>query len=507
MANKTYQIVIDSILGGHSQLSHMSAPDQFRASVGIDPSQPRQDSITYTNLKGSGLIRPVPSKKVSSTTMGDAPMWIIPNPKQQVVFVYDHSGSLYTMTPTSYTVTALPDAGTLNSSKGNGGAYYDNYIYLAKETTIARYGPLDGSAGFNEDYWCTTLGKPALTQITKSPTSALIGYAYPNHILHRHSNGNLYILDVLNGEGVLHYISTTKTTVEGDTDNGSTYDKVGFGYNYWPSAIESYGENLVIALYEGSNSINDNNSKTRAKLVVWDTTSQNYSSISNDEFPDQFISALKNVNGTLYIISGNYDARGYRVSQFLGGNSIQEIGFFEDGHPPFPGAVDNNAGQLIFGNDCIVPVTTPCVWGLGLHRPTVSNGLFNIFRSTGGSGATVTACKTGMSVNMNLAFPIVGWSNGAVGGTNNGLDVPTRNSPDYATAPAIWWSQIFKIGTPFRLKKIKIPLTTHVLDNDAPVTSVNVTPIVYVDDGVTAVNLSSINPTTFPQQPILYCRL
>lgn len=496
MANKTQSILIESILGGQAPFANFSRGDQFRASLGIDPSLPRTDSSSATSLRGSGLLRPSPSKKISSTTIGEAPMWIIPNPKLQVVYVYDYNGSVYSALASSpYTVTALSDGGTMTGSRGNGAAYYDNYIYFAKATTVARYGPLNGTPEFNGDYWVTTLGKTMLDDSALFyPNDVVSNTSYPNHILHRHSNGNLYILDTINGEGVLHYISTKKTTVEGDTDNGSTYDMVGFGYGFYPSAIESYGDSLVIALFEAPTSGLENNSKTKAKLVLWDTTSQNITSISNDEFPDQFISAMKNINGNLYIVSGNIDARGFRVSQYIGGNSIQEIFFSEDGHPSFAGAIDNNAGQLILGSDCLTPEESGCVYALGLHKPEGSSGFFNIMRSTGGTGVIVTACKNASSANFSLSFPWVGWSNGTAGGTNNGIDVPSTSSPDYATAPQVWWSQVYRIGKPFKITRIRIPLEQTLTSG------VILTPSIYLDGGTAKRTLTDITSTNFGLQ-------
>ncbi len=492
MANKTQKITIDSILGGQSPTAYFSSSDQFRASLGIDPSLPRTDTTSSTSIRGSGLLRPSPSKKISSTTINDAPMWIVPNPKIQQVYVYDHQGSLYsTITSSPYTVTAISDGGSLSGSKGNGGAYYDNYIYLSKDTTIARYGPLDGTPVFDGNYWTTTLGKSALYDGTNYPTHSTIGYYYPFHVMHRHSDGKLYIADVVGGKGSLSYISTVKTTVEGDTDNGSTFNKISFGQNFWPSAIESYGSDLVVALFEGG--VNDNNSKSRAKLVIWDTVSQNFNSISNDEFPDQFISSMVNVDGNLFICSGNFDARGFRVSQYVGGNSIQEVAYFEDGHPPFAGATDNNSGQLIFGSDSITPANSGCVYSIGLHKQGLSNGIFNIMRATGGSSAVVTAAKAASSANLGLTFPWVGWSTGATGGTNNGVDVPTISSPDYSTAPSVWWSQVYKVGRPFKITKIQIPLAQQLSSGSTLI------PRLHIDETATK-TLTTINSANYGTQ-------
>ena len=477
MASKKQTITIDSILGGISPFTHFSAADQFRACLGINPSGARTDSLTATSTRGSGLLRPTPSQKLSGTTITDTPMWILGNPKIEKVFIYDHSGSVYTTIDTApFTLTALSDGGSMTGSKGDGAAYYDNYMYFAKETTVARYGPLNGTPGFDGDYWVTTLGKAALTSDSGYPSHAQTGDFYPRHVLHRHSNGNLYIADVINGEGVLHYISTTKTSVEGDTNNGSTYDKVGFGYGFYPTAICSFGDYLLIALMEANGQTGDVNSKTHAKIVLWDTTSQNINSISNDEFPDQFISGLLNVNGTVYIFSGNIDTFGIRVSRYVGGNSIEEVIFLEDGTPPYQGAVCNNDGQILFGSSCTTPTTAASVYSIGLHKPSVTNGLFNIARVSNTSAITVSAVAAPVGRNFNITFPWIGWTTGTTGGTNNGVDVPYISSYDYSSSNQVWWSQEYRIGTPFKLRRIRIPLAQTLTS------SMSIVPSIWIDD-------------------------
>ena len=215
-----FTIRIESILGGHAPTTHFAAPDQFRASLGIDPAQPIDDADSTTSTVGSGLIRPAASQKFSGTTITSAPLWIIANPKNALTYVYDAAGSAYSIDATITTVSALNDAGTLSSALGGGCEYYDNYIYFATNTDITRYGPLNGSAGFVINYWTSTLAKTALVNTTY-PSTFKNSLRLPNHVLHRHSDGRLYIADVVGNQGTIHYIATTKTAVEGDTDNNS----------------------------------------------------------------------------------------------------------------------------------------------------------------------------------------------------------------------------------------------------------------------------------------------
>ncbi|MGA4923274.1 hypothetical protein, partial [Bacillus subtilis] len=90
---------------------------------------------------------------------------------------------------------------------------------------------------------------------------------------------------------------TKKTTVEGDTDDGSRYDALRLGRGVYPTALASWNDFIVIAGYE-----NEGNSyyrTTTAKLYLWDGVSEKPSQQLFSEFPDQMITAMKNINGVL----------------------------------------------------------------------------------------------------------------------------------------------------------------------------------------------------------------
>jgi hypothetical protein len=377
MANKTETIVIGSVLGGHSPTTHFASGNQFRASMGIDPAQPMDDLDTANSTIASGLIRPSASEKFSSTTITAAPLWITTNPKDFNVYVTDAKGSMYSVNATFSTVTALSDGGSLTNSLGNGQEYYDNYIYQAKNTTVARYGPLNGTPAFNGDYWVTTLAKTALVNTTY-PSSNKNKIQLPNHFLKRHSDGILYFADVVDNQGTIHTIQTSKTTVEGDTNNGSTYTKIQLGYGLWPTTMESYGSDLAIAVFEG---VSIGLRQKNAKIAFWDTTSVRINKITWAEFPDAIITAMKNVNGVLYVVSGNYQTQGFRITRFVGGYSFEEVFYSETGEPCLPGAIDSVLNRCVFGNHTTVPESDGVVYGIGLQKAALGQGLFNILRA------------------------------------------------------------------------------------------------------------------------------
>ena len=493
MENKTYQIKIESILGGHSPATHFSGSDQFLGSTGIDPGiSPGNSSLGRL----SGLLVPSSSSNISGENVTGAPMWIKAEPKTQTYYIYDVRGSVYSTDGS--TITPLGDLNDGGSAAGNGMAYYDNYIYFSRNTTVARYGPLNGTPTFADDYWVGTLGKTALVD-TLYPYETGNTLEYPNHILHRHSDGRLYIADVVGNLGTVHYIETTKTTVEGDTDNGSTYSKLTVGYGLWPTAMESYGSDLVIAFFEGMGGSPGNAGRSNAKIAFWDTTSQNVNKITWVEFPDPLVSAIKNANGVLYVVSGNPSNSGYRVSRFIGGYTFEEVAYFEGGFPSFAGAVDAIGNRLFFGNRGSIDNQNTAdggAWSIGLSKSTLGNGLFNVMRSTSSTSSTQnSAYITSLSVQA-LTFVaqglISGWSTGASGGSRNGIDV--QDGSTYDQAVSVWWSQLYKIGQPFKIKKIRIPIAYQAIG-----ANMIVTPKIYTDEGAgTTYTLAAINNTNDP---------
>lgn len=479
MPTQKIQIKIEGILGGHSPASHFSADTQFKTSLGINPGLPDSDEREAP----SGLIRPAGTEKFSGATIAKAPLWLVDNPKNTNVYVHDSQGSAYTI-DSSLAVAALSDAGTLSNGKGNGSAYYDNYIYYALNTTVARYGPLDGTPGFVPDYWVSTLSLTALENTTYPKEALSNTIEYPNHILHRHSDGRLYILDVVGNQGTIHFIQTKKTSVEGDTDDGSTYAAVQVGYGLWPTAVESWDINLVIGFIEGAGSAAV---KTKAKIAFWDTTSTNVNQIVWVEFPDQFISAIKNINGVLYVVSGSAGIEnGFRISRYVGGYSFEEVWRSYDGIPCFPGAVDGIGTMLALGSYCKIPEASGCAFGFNLPNPQLNTGgFFNLMKATGTADSTVvTALRAAESdVNEAIRVPMLGWYDASTAA--GGLD---KSGTTYNTS--VFRSQVYRIGQPFKVTKVRLPLAQKIAAN------MTITPKLVVDDEQDSFTMAAINNTS-----------
>lgn len=482
------QIKISSVLGGQAPTSHFSGSDQFRASIGIDPAQPIDDGDGIYSTVASGLLRPAASEKFSSTTLQTAPLFIKGSSKTAFTYVYDARGSAYTIDPLMTTVTAMADGGTLTGSLGNGMEYYDNYMYFAKNTDICRYGPLNSSeVGFDGDFWTGNLALTALVNTTY-PTTYKNSLRIPNHPMCRHSDGRLYFGDVVGNLGTIHYVATTLTSVEGDTNNTSVYNALDMGYGMWPTAIETYGSDIAIAIYEGSDAAIR---QKRAKVAFWDTSAASANKIVWAEFPDSIITAMKNVNGTLYVVSGNIDNLGWRLSRFIGGYTFEEIFYSETGEPCLPGAIEGVLNRVLIGSYTHIPYSTGCVYSSGLQKAGLSGGMFNVM---GSSNTTSSTCVTAVGVvdnaAMNFNSPIIGWTEAGDGSTGmtHGLD---KQGVIYNKGTSTWWSQTYRIGQHFKITSIRIPLA------QAVTTDMTLIPKIYIDDGGTTKTLTTINDTNY----------
>lgn len=477
-------IQIESIFGGQSEFKYFGSKDQFQGIYGIDPDQPSADSGTQS-LRASGYLRPVSSERIDFTLAG-APLWMVSNPKDDKVYVYDAVGSVYSLDPNGYSMTGVGDLNDAGSATGNGSAYYDNYIYFATDSNVARYGPLNGTAAFTDSYWISGLSMSALTHTTY-PSLVQATRVLPNHPLHLHvPNGRLYIGDVVDNQGIIHYIATTKTSVEGDTNNSSTYNALDLPYGFWPTDIESYGTDLAVAMYEGnSDSVT---LQKKAKLYFWDTTSSSPNKVIEKEFPDPIITALENVNGVLYTFSGQPGALGTRVCRFVGGYSFEQVAFIEDSEPPFPGATTEILNRILFGglvSDVNGGTKEAGVYAIG-SKTGKYNGLFNVMGATNSSTSTdITSLAVIDQDGFNFQIPIIGWTTGSA----HGID---RQTTTYDKVNQIYRSPTYRLGRPFKITKIRIPLAQAMAAN------MTVVPKIYVDEEGTTYTLTTLNNTNYP---------
>lgn len=451
---------ISSIAGGLSVCDYFNIRGQFLSSVGIDPDMPSDDS----GNKPSGYIRPTVMTKFSGANVTATPLWLLTNPKNTNIYTLLSNGRFISYTSAFGSETLIA---TLTTCSGNGAEYYDNYLYLARNADLGRYGPLNGTPSLDEDWWTNVL---SLTALTDTAYPSINGVEIPNHVLHRHiPSDKLFICDVNGNQGKLHYVARTKTTVEGDTDDGSTFGALDFDYGLWPVDIETYQTDLVVALIEGKDTTVK---QGRAKLSFWDVTSSTFHSITSVELADPLITALKNVNGVIYVFSG-FATGGCRVSRLVSGYQLEEVVWLPEEFPPISkGAVDHILNRIVWGSNTIEPEASGSVFAIGAKEHNFPLGLHNILRCSGtGANPIVTAVKY-VQQNGKIIQPIIGYKDDS----GYGID---KIGTTYANHNVIRLEVIIpdQYGEDFNLEMLRIPFAQAIAAN------MTLKVKIYADDG------------------------
>jgi len=484
------KIKISDIFGGLTPSQYFQKSGQYINAIGVDPDLPISDAVGDRST--SGVLRPSAYASFDSTENNGNPYWILTTPKTSLVYSYLSSGKFNSYTSSFGSETNI---GTPTSGAGNGMAYYNNYIYLATPTDVARYGPLNNSPSLTNTVWTgATLGTQTALTNTTYPSIRGSG-TFPNHPMHVHTDNKLYIGDFKNGVGYIHYIKTTKTTDEGDTNNGSTYGALDLPFGFMPMDIESQGTDLVIAAIQTTNSTLN---QGRAALFFWDTVSESFYSVVY--LPDPLVTAVHNHNGLLHIFSGAISngtdvSNGYRVSIYLGGQTLKQVYYSNTGQPPLAGGVDSMGARLVWGTFQQVNTTTSSsptyyatVMAYGSKDSNFSGGVHSIVKSSAtGSAADglVTAVKGVQQSSFSYPKLIVGWRDAS----NYGLD---SSSTTYGTS--VWHSPMINIGQKFKIKSIRLSLGTAVAAN------MTITPKIFTDDysASSTTDLTVINSTNYP---------
>lgn len=497
MARDIHQIRIESILGGISPYENYSETGQYNSAIGIDPSMFSFNSTNIYNSPSGYIVYGVrDTVYYTDAGLSGVPQWIVTTPKNKNVYVYDSVGSIYTVEYSGvthpYVVTGLGDVNDGGSSHGNGCAYYDNYVYFAKDTTIARYGPLDGTPVFTDDYWVSTLGKAALHLDDNGYPGALRN---AEHFLHKHGD-KLYIADVVGNQGVLHYICTKKTTVEGDTDNGSTYNAIDFPTGMWPTSIASYGEDLAISLYEGMSTASGNPQK--AKIAFWDVTNpDNYYKRTETEFPDTVITSMINSNGILYTFSGDplpANESFNRICRFVGGYSFEQVAYQTYAKMPSPGTLNSYLNQIIYGSDN-GKLSLGSVYSIGSKLNQISNDIHSI---AGDNVITrVYSCNYAQFTDGPGRALIVGGKYNLTNCVHIFVSPRKDKNGSLIILPGSvgtqFTSQVYRIGSRFKVTKISFSLTTK----PSTVPNITISPYILVDENITTYTLNTINNTSY----------
>lgn len=260
--------------------------------------------------------------------------------------------------------------GTLTLSQVSG-IFADNEAITDTSTGAAVVNRTLASLITNGVWTGATLGsQTALTDSGYPLTLFSIGYL--NHFGITHVDDQAYFLDYKLGLGYVHTISTTRTTNEGDTNDGSTYGVLDLPSGYAPVTLSSYGNDLAVSATPTSDAtVNQGN----AKIFFWDTTSVSFYRALT--LPDPICSVLKYVNGTLYGLSGSLNG-GYRLWRYVGGDAIETLKMIEDGYPPLQGAADFAGNRIVWAANTTLPIVSSGLYAYGSKSDLFPRGLHHI---------------------------------------------------------------------------------------------------------------------------------
>lgn len=485
MAKQTLKI--NQIFKGKSPSRYYGEEGTFDESIAIDPDFP----ILGSAIRTSGFAVPIGMAAFSGANVTSQIVSIITNPKNTLTYVVLSNGRLISYDNALATETLV---GTVAGGTASSGIYYNNYIYIfgtgVSTDDISRYGPLNNTPTLVDNVWKgATLGSQTALTNTTYPTFNSI--SVPNHIGKVHGDNSLYFTDfgananaTIAGQGAIHRISTKKVTNEGDT-NGTTvasaYNVLDLPFGFYPTAIESFGTLLIIL---GNYSSDATVNQDKAAFVIWNPTNTVTFSEGPIYLADPLGTALLNVNGIIYIWSGN-GQNGFRLSKYLGGESVSDIFLSEDGFPPFATAVDAIGNKIVWGGTTTTPSTTACVWSYGSKDKRLPSGIQNIIKTTS-AGATpiVTALKYVQQSSNIQPRAVVAWRDSTPA---YGID---QWSATGTLASYLRWT--LNVGSKFSILKIRIPFGGSVSAN------VTITPKVWFDGLSSSKSPTVINNTNFP---------
>lgn len=240
-----------------------------------------------------------------------------------------------------------------------------------------------GSASVNRTF-ASLITNGVWTGATLGTQTALVDTSYPitlfsvgylNHHGIAHADGAAYFLDNKQGRGFIHKIQTTRTTNEGDTNDGSAYQSVGdlsLPHNVIPMTLCSYGTDIVIA---GTQTFSESINQGNAILAFWNAADELFYRII--KLPDPICSALTYSNGVLYGLSGSLTG-GYRLWRYVGGDAIETLKFIEDGYPPLQNAITFAGNRVVWAANTTTPFVSSGLYAYGSKSDLFPRGLHNI---------------------------------------------------------------------------------------------------------------------------------
>lgn len=471
---------INNILKGIAPTYYFGEAGTYLGGCAIDPD-------IKVNGRIGGAITPSNYEMDSSSVNGV--MWFETNDVDDNTYYYTKDGD-FGYIDTSGNVSEISE---LSGSSGNGLAYYNNYYYIAKDTDIARYGPLDGSAVIEDNWWSA---QDNLEKLNNKQYATVGEYQIPNHCLYVHPDSQLYVADY-QGQGTIHRLkmidrmeitgasgtfyvgeqvtggtSSARATIfnvedgvlslaarigefeEGETINGTTdgeatvsnyqvgnqpilkeMNALTWSFEEYPVAMAALGTSILILSMKSSEGLN----KGSAVMYLWDTFDiQGFYGAINLPYP--VATAVKTYNGIPYIWGG--DNEGYSLSRYIGGESLEPFLYIDNGNIPLQGAVAAQHNKILWGSSQTYPEDRGCVWSWS------SRARFSGLHNIASAGNQVSAIRP-----QDLDGRLLISSDDGIYTAGGEYD-------------SIWRSEMISFGRLFNINEIYIPIAASITGSD-----------------------------------------
>ena len=198
-------------------------------------------------------------------------------------------------------------------------------------------------------------------------------------------------------------------------------------------------------------------------------------------------------NGSLYVFSGNgVNGGGLRVTRYDGGLLFTQEVYQEEGVPPLAGAVATLGNRICWGGFTENPQASASVFSYGYKKQSTPTALHNIINTTSvGTSPQVTAILNSQQTSNNTNRFIVAWEDDST----RGID---KLSETVFAYNGFWLSDMFEVGKPFFIKRIRIPLAVTLA------AGMSCVPVIFLDDDSTEISLTAINSTNYSGRKVIY---
>lgn len=397
MAKKLF--LVDTFYGGIAEASK----------TGLKGSFAYGDNLDYKSDLNAVTIQ-IKTTKDSGTTVTDLPRYIEHDPVTGKTFAYGDSGNFYIKSSGTWATTTNP-----TTAHGQGMKVWNDYVYLRKDSAIARYGPLSSS--------------PSITQSWQSSNVQTIN----DHAPILDFAGNLMFA---NGRYLGQWDGTTWT-----------YDQVKLPVTWNIRSLANIGSKLAMGAWQGTHVYDFEN----GLLALWDGTGQ------EGDGPTDFtnvaggaINSMGVIDNTLFLVAGSIGNLYYyngniikvrQLSNLLTGNSYVDV---------FPGAMGAHSGDLYVGlaGATDSSTITQGAYAYGYTSKNYPRALtINNIISTGTK--TGTSLKIGAICGVGPNEFYIGWGDNGT----YGIDLVSGTTP-YSTAT--YYSLWFDNGEPHLDKETDI---------------------------------------------------